>query len=226
MPEHEPQEFRACGVCGRTLLKGERAVDCLTPDGAIEPVCTLCRSQAEEAGWMRADSPQARAVPASARRRRSLRGLNLRERAARAGKRVRKPQPSEEAEAGTTPPPRRSGPRAPEREETEPQDTPERRLRLAVERFNASDQVRVVAGLTRSLGRPQVAVRELSTDPPRLEVTVAWDLSWYRWEIGLNGEDAPRRVGKGASVEELAAEEIDWNTTVDDEGRLRWREGS
>jgi len=174
---------------------------------------------------MRADSPQARAVPASARRRRSLRGLNLRERAARAGKRVRKPPPSEDAEAGPKAP-SRSRPRAPEREEAETPDTPERRLRLAVERFNESDQVRVVAGLTRSLGKPQAAVRELSDDPPRLEVTVAWDLSWYRWEVGLNGEDAPRRVGKGAEVEELAAEEIDWNTTVDDEGRLRWRKGS
>ena len=70
-------------------------------------------------------------------------------------------------------------------------------------------------------GEPRAAVRELD-GPARVEVTIAWELSWYRWEVGTNGSGEPRQVAKGAEVEELADEELDWNAEVDEEGRLRW----
>jgi hypothetical protein len=98
-------------------------------------------------------------------------------------------------------------------------------VRLAVERFNSSDQTRVVAGLNKSLGSPQAAVREFGADAG-VEITIAWDLSWYRWEVDADGEEEePRRVGHGDEVDELG-EEVDWNATVDESGQLRWREGS
>ncbi len=102
-----------------------------------------------------------------------------------------------------------------------PQALPESPADLALKRFNASDARRLVAGLTRSLGRPRAAVRDRGAGA---EVTVAWDLSWYRWEVGLDGEEAPVRVGKGADVSELG-DEPEWNAAVDEEGRLAWPDG-
>lgn len=221
LPEHEPQQFRACDVCGRTLLRGESATEYLTTDRERQMVCALCLERAEDAGWIRADSPAAASAPEAPRRRRSLRGLNLRERAARAGERVRS--------AGSQPDPPRDEPDSPQDEPApapappEP-ETPERRMRRALERFNSSDQTRVVAGLNKSLGTPQAAVRELEGGA-NAEITVAWDLSWYRWELAPEGEEDPRRVGKGSEVSELG-EEMDWNAAVDAEGRVRWRESS
>jgi hypothetical protein len=219
VPEHEPQPFEACDVCGRTILRGERIAEYVTPDGESRGVCTLCRLAAEDAGWVRADSASAH-TPTPPRRRRGLRGLRLRERAGQLAARARPPAP-EPPEPAPEPEPKEESPPPP----PPPPATPERRMRQGIERFNASDTTRVVAGLTRSLGRPQAAVRELS-GPARIQVTVAWDLSWYRWEVGLNGEEGPQQVAKGAEVEELAGDGIVWNATVDESGRVRWREGS
>jgi hypothetical protein len=78
----------------------------------------------------------------------------------------------------------------------------------------------------RSLGEPQAAVQDASADPPRVEITVAWELSWYRWEVGLNGDEQVREVAKGAEVSELGGDEPEWNASVGGDGKLRWREGS
>jgi hypothetical protein len=96
-------------------------------------------------------------------------------------------------------------------------------MRRAVERFNSSDQPRKVAGLIRSLGEPHAAVR---ADPSRqmAVVTVAWELSWYQWEVGANGEGEPvREVGKGDEVSELSGEAPTWNAAVGEDGSLRLR---
>jgi hypothetical protein len=98
-------------------------------------------------------------------------------------------------------------------------------MRRAVERFNSSEERRKVAGLIRSLGEPQAGVRP---DPRRqlATVTVAWELSWYQWEIPADGdgEDAPvREVAKGAEVSELADEARNWNAAAEEDGTLRLR---
>jgi hypothetical protein len=101
---------------------------------------------------------------------------------------------------------------------------PEALMRRAVERFNSSEERRKVAGLMRSLGDPQAGVRP----DPRHQlalVTVAWELSWYQWEVGAEGDaDEPvREVAKGAEVSELDESARAWNAAVDEDGTLRLR---
>jgi hypothetical protein len=236
MPEHEAEQFEACDVCGRTILRGERTTAYLTPDGERQSVCALCRERAEEAGWVPVGSEAARALGSAPSRRR---GLGLRERVREYTARLRPAEHPEEAggEAKAARPPRPTPsrvPSVPRRAEPEPQaapvriepNTPERRVRRALDEFNRSDQARVVAGLIRSLGQPQAAVHDVSAKPPRVDVIVAWELSWYRWEIGLNGDGHVREVAKGAEVSELEGDEPDWNASVDAEGRIRWQERS
>jgi hypothetical protein len=222
VPEHEPQPFETCDVCGRNILRGERVVEYVTPDREPRVACSLCRTAAEEAGWVRADSAAAYR-PEPPRRRKGLRGLKLRERAERLAARAQPPAPEPDEAVAEPAPELAEPPAAPP--PPPPPETPERRMRRGIERFNDSETPRIVAGLTKSLGPPQAAVRELQ-GPPRVQVTVAWDLSWYRWEIGLNGEDQPREVAKGAEVDELAGDGVDWNATVDSDGRVQWRESS
>jgi hypothetical protein len=237
VPEHEPQSFEECAVCGRTVLRGEQVVEYVTPDGESRATCALCRTRAEEAGWIRADSPDAHRPP-PARRRRGLRlgSLNLRERAGRLAERA-KPATSPEPEPDGEPFRRRSAQPAPapdaERDPDPepppppppPPDTPERRIRRGLDRFNDSGMPRVVGGLIKTLGQPQAAVREFKS-PTRVEVTVAWELSWYRWDVLLDGDEEPTQVGKGSEMSELDDDGLDWNASVDDEGRVRWRESS
>jgi hypothetical protein len=239
MPEQEPEQFEACDACGRTILRGERTTAYLTPDGEHRSVCDLCRERAEEAGWVPADSEAARALAAPPRRRRAFAlGERVREYASRLRPAEHPEQAGGEAKAARPqPPPRRSPARAePKREPAQQKEdaprvriepnTPERRVRRALDEFNRSDQRRVIAGLIRSLGEPQAAVRDVSAKPPRVDVIVAWELSWYRWEVGLNGGGEVREVAKGAEVSELEGEEPEWNASVDGEGRVRWRESS
>jgi hypothetical protein len=101
---------------------------------------------------------------------------------------------------------------------------PEALMRRAVERFNSSEERRKVAGLSRSLGEPEAGVRP---DPRRqlALVTIAWELSWYQWEVGADGdEDEPvREVAKGGEISELAEDARTWNAAVDEDGTLRLR---
>lgn len=96
-------------------------------------------------------------------------------------------------------------------------------MRSAVERFNGSEAARKVAGLIRSLGEPRAAVRPDASRQLAL-VTVAWELSWYQWEVGGDGDGEPvREVAKGNEVSELAEDARTWNAAVTEDGKLRLR---
>jgi hypothetical protein len=45
-------EFDSCSVCGRTILAGERTRTYVTAEGEERNVCELCRSRAEQLGWV------------------------------------------------------------------------------------------------------------------------------------------------------------------------------
>jgi hypothetical protein len=95
-------------------------------------------------------------------------------------------------------------------------------MRHAIERFNHSDQPRVVAGLTRSLGAPRAAVSSASTKPPRGLITIAWELSWYSWEVALDDDgDGVREVAKGKELSELAEDQRGWNASVGGDGTVQ-----
>jgi hypothetical protein len=98
-------------------------------------------------------------------------------------------------------------------------------MRRAVEQFNTSNEPRKVAGLIRSLGEPRAAV---SPDAERQSalVTVAWELSWYQWEVRADADGEPARVreiAKGHEVSQLAEETRSWNAAVTEDGKLRLR---
>jgi ribonuclease HI len=118
--------------------------------------------------------------------------------------------------------------REPARETAPPQSPrprrgPEAIMRRAVESFNSSEESRKVAGLIRPLGEPQAAVVPNPSRQLAL-VTVAWELSWYQWEVGADGNDEwVREVAKGDEVSELAEEARAWNAAVSEDGRLRLR---
>ena len=95
------------------------------------------------------------------------------------------------------------------------------KMQRALDVFNASEHVRTVGGVARSLGAPAVAVRPLPDRPSVVRIAVMWELSWYRYEIDLSDEGSGvRREGQGAELSDLAPEEQVVNAAADDRGAL------
>jgi len=91
----------------------------------------------------------------------------------------------------------------------------------ALEVFNAGEHPRRVAGVARSLGAPSVAVRPLSESSSTVAIVVAWELSWYRYEVDLGDEAAGASVvAQGTELGELAAEDRLANAAASDDGAL------
>lgn len=185
-------EFESCAVCGRTILRGERVAEYIDDDGETALVCPLCRPRAETSGWIpAADAATVSRYPAPRRRM----GAGVRERLSRAtqaagsrfARRAEQPEP------------------APERPKPPP---------TALESFNAGPEAHKVAGLVRSLGEPRASVRD--SVGGKL-ITVAWELSWYQWEV--QGEQV-REVGSGREIEELTEHDREWNASVGEDGRV------
>jgi hypothetical protein len=222
------QQDLSCDVCGRTLLRGERAEPFLA-GGARRQVCELCTGRAQHEGWIR-ESGADELTLRSARhegRTRLVDRLRARRERARA---VADAQAAQElAEAGVhfdTPPAR-----APEPAPPEPPRNPrhvravptnaELKMERALDVFNASDHVRTVGGVARSLGPPAVSVRPLPDRPSVVAITVMWELSWYRFEVDLSDEGSGvRREGQGAELGDLSDDEQQVNAAADERGGL------
>jgi hypothetical protein len=222
-------------VCGRTLLRGEHA-DVFLHGGARRMVCELCTPRAAHEGWIREGLDDARVRDRDDRRPRSLLG-RLRSRlvdpepvAASENGQESELEPVYEAEPAPEPVPEPVAEPAPQTEAL-PDMGPrsvhaiptnaDLKVARAVELFNSSSHTRTVMGVSRSLGAPVVAVRPSATEGSVVTIVVAWELSWYRYEVDLGNEEAGVRVTEqGSELSELDTSDQTANAAADETGRL------
>jgi hypothetical protein len=215
----------ACDVCGRTLLRGERAEIYLS-GGVRRSVCELCTSRALHGGWVR-EGEVAEYDESSARpdRRRSLFGRRRSKREPREAREMppvdeappEEPEFEDSSPAAAPPaarPPRRTEPSSPSwpapvsraasklagggREPRHVRAVPtsiEHKISSAVSLFNDSEHPRTVAGIARSLGLPDVSVHPSDANGSVVHVVVSWELCWYRYEVDLRDEVPTVRGG-------------------------------
>jgi hypothetical protein len=232
------QQDISCDVCGRTLLRGERA-EAFLAGGARRQVCELCTARAQNEGWIRESGADELALRSSRHEGRSRWIDRLRARRARAREIADAQAAQDAAEAGQhfdAQPVRQSEPHLPRPEassplRSEPPRSPrhvravptnaELKMERALDVFNASDHTRTVGGVARSLGAPAVCVRPLADRPSVVTITVMWELSWYRYEVDLSDEaGGVRREGHGSELDELPPEEHVVNAAADERGSL------
>jgi hypothetical protein len=97
----------------------------------------------------------------------------------------------------------------------------EHKISSAVSLFNSSEHPRTVAGIARSLGLPEVSVLPAPTLQSVVNVVLAWELCWYRYEVDLSDEvPSVRPAGQGYELDELAPAERQYNAVADDRGQL------
>jgi hypothetical protein len=223
----------ACDVCGRTLLRGERAEVYLS-GGTRRSVCELCTSRALHGGWVREGTvPEYDQSSARVDRRRSLlsrfRGTRPRdvvsssdsgpaeaEELHQQPSAPSRPDPVSRGGAGRSAP----GGREPRHVRAVPTSI-EHKISSAVSLFNSSEHPRTVAGIARSLGLPEVSVFPSQSLPSVVSVVVSWELCWYRYEADLSDEvPTVRLVGQGYELSELTPVELQANAAADDRGKL------
>jgi hypothetical protein len=89
----------------------------------------------------------------------------------------------------------------------------------AIDLYNHSDHPRRLAGIARTLGAPWVTVR--TVEGSRVQIVLAWELTWYRFELDLAREsDGVRATGQGTSLQDLTPGDVDPNAVADDHGYL------
>ena len=196
------QEPVTCEICHRSLLRGEHA-SAFRDGQAVHTVCELCIARAFDEGWIRDGSSVTDSVATRTVRARSLVG-RLRARL-------------EEREDSHGPAPGEATAPADRHVHAVPADQ-RGQLARAVALFNASEQPKLIAGVIRSLGAPYVHVARPS-DGVLIEILVAWELCWYRFEADLEGDIVHRR-GQGYELGELGGELAEANAAADPDGRL------
>ncbi|WP_187368788.1 hypothetical protein [Baekduia soli] len=240
----------ACDVCGRTLLRGESA-DVFLSGGSRRNVCDLCTGRAVHEGWIREGlddivsrgrDQRRRGGSLLSRLRSGRRGDGAPDAPAVREPGGRWPAPGAgRHDAPDEPPPLPE----PEPEPLRAPPTPahhhepadhtlyesrsvrgvptnaELKVARALELFNGSQQIRTVAGVARSLGAPIVSARPSRTEGSVVTIVVAWELSWYRFEVDLGNEAAGVRVTtQGSELSELDEIEQTANAAADEQGRL------
>jgi hypothetical protein len=219
----------SCAVCGRTLLQGELPEIYLV-NGERRSVCELCTVRANHQGWIReSEGPQIGHRGARVGERRPLlERFRARRDRRRPDQPEAEPTPREDAApetaAGQATPPADSvpaGPREPRHVHAVPTSEELKAVR-AVELFNASEHPRTVAGVARSLGVPSVAVTPSTSLASVVQIVVAWELCWYRYEVDLADEGAHgvRGAGQGYELSELEPHERTANAAADEHGLL------
>ena len=202
------------------MLRGEHA-EVFLAGGARRMVCELCTPRATHEGWIREglDLTAAKRRTGDGRRRSLLSRLR-RDRDGhdlppRGGERLVEPTAAVDYEQPVV-----QTYEEPRNVHAVPTNA-ELKMSRALELFNASDHPRTVAGVARSLGVPLVAVRPSATEGSVVAITVAWELSWYRFEVDLADEAAGVRVlAQGTELSELEESDRAPNATADERGDL------
>jgi len=99
----------------------------------------------------------------------------------------------------------------------------------AIYAFNHSDHRRTVAGLTRTLGAPRATalVRKGNGGGDVVRLTIAWELTWYQWEVAASGRGHDvRESGKGDTIDQLSAADRTWNLMAAADGTLEEKTSS
>ena len=232
----------SCDVCGRTILKGERAEWYLAPGGHRRQVCDLCAVRAQHHGWIRESG--AGDMPARMPRNEPRRGVlgRLRKRRPADGVRLQpdpetgadgaglQPDPDTDANGARLQPDPAESPAPPPRARSIPQSprhvravptTAEVKVERALELFNGSGHQRTVAGLARTLGPPWVSALPDPNQASAVSVLVAWELSWYRYRVDLGDEADPvMMLDKGEEIDQIEEPLRVWNAGLDQDGRV------
>jgi hypothetical protein len=234
----------ACDVCERRLLRGEQP-DTFLAAGEPRIVCELCAPRAAHQGWKRSsDLSQAGEAPLRNGRRRALFGRLRQARRTEGsasegagGPYGRATDPYDflgggGSEGGAPPAGEDAGtefagdgaygggelleqrPSGPVR-----YDGP---LQQAVDVFNTGEYPRRVASLTRSLGAPEVTVREGEAVASSVVIVLAWELCWYTYEVDLDDLQGlqARAIAQGTELSELGPEDRIANAIADERGAL------
>ena len=91
----------------------------------------------------------------------------------------------------------------------------------AIQLFNVGEHPRTIATLARTLGAPIVSVRPSTKEGSMVSVVIAWELSWYAYEIDLADEGAGARlVDQGTELGQLGEQDRTPNAVVDGHGKL------
>ncbi len=188
---------RACAVCHRTLLPGEKTTR-FSRGGSEEwvDVCALCTETANENGWLKEGTPTTPIVTEQPRRRRRRFSLSLLD-----------TRPSEPEPALSEPVLRRLS-------------DPEQAMVEASELFNESPYRRTIAGIAKSLGPARVSLLPLSGVNKELVVTIAWDISWYQYRVVFDSAQPVRLAERGHELAELDERFQRWNGYLERDGRI------
>jgi hypothetical protein len=181
-------EAKQCAICERTLLVGELPLR-FAPDGIDDyvDVCVLCQETALDNGWVREGSPIGPAVRHTRRRRPlslgAIFGANRRPAADQivAEPILRRLSPTEQAQLE------------------------------AAALFNASDAVRTVDGISRSLSEPHASIVVLPGPNAEVVITVAWEISWYQYRVSPGSPQPVRLAERGLELGELDPKFSEWN---------------